>query len=185
MRSTSRSRTNNMALLGCQLDVRVPEEASFLSQPIPVEVFLMKDNELQHASNISLQVWLEEEFQSPVKAESSSGVTIQCVSSAGENGVGGGSRGGSGNKGDTTPVIMNGVVKFNIIAEESAIHGHKVRVRVTSEQDQGLGNGLQLSGSSPEFTLHKYMLTLGPQVDEPFYKDEGGKSKVKLLFAVI
>lgn len=45
-----------LLLAGCNLDVRVPEDPCFLSRQIPVEVFLLKDGELQHACNIPLQV---------------------------------------------------------------------------------------------------------------------------------
>ncbi|CAN0078187.1 unnamed protein product, partial [Discosporangium mesarthrocarpum] len=155
MRSgASRTRTQGTALIGCSLDVRVPQEACFLSQPIPVEVFLMKNSELQHASNIPLQVWLEEEFQQPVKAEPSSGVTLI----AGDGGRGGGRVGE-----DVVPLIMDGVVKFSVVVEEHAIHGHKVRVMVSSlaglpggivppATAGGGGAPVQLAGRSPEFT---------------------------------
>lgn len=52
----SRTKAAALLLAGCNLDVRVPEEPCFLSRPIPVEVFLLKDGELQHACNIPLQV---------------------------------------------------------------------------------------------------------------------------------
>lgn len=58
--------------------------------------------------------------------------------------------------------------------------GNKVRIRVCTDGGAGADSmeARRLSGRSHEFTLHKYMLTLAPQSEEPFYKDEGGKSKV-------
>lgn len=58
--------------------------------------------------------------------------------------------------------------------------GNKVRIRVCTDGGAGADSmeTRRLSGRSHEFTLHKYMLTLASQSDEPFYKDEGGKSKV-------
>lgn len=75
-----------------------------------------------------------------------------------------------------------------VFGDVDASPGNKVRIRVqrgVRGDDSGgrregcVGN--QLSGKSQEFTLHRYMLTLVTQPCEPFYKDEGGKSKVSLL----
>lgn len=60
------------------------------------------------------QVWVDEEFQTPLRADSGSGVSVICDGKTSADGT------------RRQPVITSGVAKFSVVAEARAIRGEPV-----------------------------------------------------------